>query len=68
MIRQDLELKSRHIKPAIKLFEGRVIIAKVSTLAGSSRKKCVYAHNTIVPVKATPMGGGGGNRERVPFF
>ncbi len=38
VIRQDLELKSRRIKPAIKLFEG-TFIAIVSPLAGSSWKK-----------------------------
>jgi hypothetical protein len=35
-----MELKSRWIQPAIKLFDGR-FFAKVSTLAGSS-KKWVY--------------------------
>jgi hypothetical protein len=35
-----MELKSRRIQPAIKLFEG-ICFAKVSTLAGSSKNKWV---------------------------
>jgi hypothetical protein len=53
MIRQDMELKSRHVSPAIKLFEG-TFFAKVSTLAGSSKKVGLY--RPIIPesVKSSP--------------